>query len=172
MNDPTFGGVESITESLLTQVNANLPRVTEYTFQREVADILERVATDPNALQTYQQYVGELTMELLVVDNNDQSKILFKVPALIQRPATTLPDPNASKTMDIISRLSLMSERGDKTTHQIFKTYLERIAVTPDYKEAVGRPINKILGKYDKKFYDDGEIPDQGPGSVNDDFED
>lgn len=134
---------------ILDEARRRLPRISEYQFQREVLDILA-CPFGLEVLQRYLPYVGEFVHPLLVVDNNDNSKVLFEVPALTQTLQPSMATGSKGYSAENFFR-SLARER-ELTNPMVLAEkiggFLQVISHHPDYISAVVKPIMGILARY------------------------
>lgn len=136
-------------ETILSEAEKRLPRISEYQFQREVLDILA-CPFGSEVLQRYLPYVGEFIHPLLVVDNNDNSKVLFEIPALTQTLQPSMATGSKGYSAENFFR-SLARER-ELTNPMVLAEkiggFLQVISHHPDYVQAVVKPIMDILARY------------------------
>jgi len=149
--------------------NDYIPRISEYQFQRDVLFLLKN-PFDKQNLMRYQPYVQELTRPLNVVANDDHSKVLFQIPALMMSPKTTIAKGNGMTAENFFQSLRREYELGGKLVNEKIAFFMQKITVVPDVQEHVINPLRQILNQYGQDFDVPGLINPtaaQGASSIN-----
>lgn len=138
-------------EVILEEERRRLPVITEYLFERAVLDILEN-PFGKDALQRYGQFVGELTKPMNVVDNHEQTKVLFTIPALVLSPITTIPTERGMTADMFLKSLSRDMDLGGRHVNEKIRQFMMSMTARPDYLETVIYPIQHILTRYGREM--------------------
>lgn len=133
-------------EAILEATEAEIPRINESRFINEVLPLLERPFYHAS-LTRYVGYVGELTNELRVVSDEDHSKLLFTVPALIQTTGVTLPAPGVPTTDTTLRNIYTQADRGVDINPMIHN-FMSKVAARPDMSTKLLDPLKEILARY------------------------
>lgn len=141
--------------TIIEEATRQLPAVSEYRFEREVLNLLVN-PFNKEALRQYLPYVqGNLAYPLRVVDNQDMTKVLFTVPALLQTPITTIPVAGGMSAENFFNSLKREMELGNPRVNDKICAFMNRITKVPDYQKVVLEPLQAILKRYNRTF----EVP-------------
>lgn len=134
---------------ILESARKELPRISEYQFQREVLGLLQDPFRESN-VQRYLPYVRELTNPLLVYQDHPDN-VLFQVPALVAMPGVTIPTRGGYTAENFFVALSRDAELGMNINHRIAE-FMASITHKPDLYQSVLVQIGVILHRYGKHF--------------------
>lgn len=136
-------------------VEIRMPIITEERFIKEVLPLLQHPWSEDN-LNLYRRHVKELTNPLRVAGRgeNNQTVVLFTVPALYPRPNSTIPKRGDFSAQQLILYVRNEHDRGNHEYDHYVAEYLQAIAGHGDITDEVLKPLALILARYDKTFVD------------------
>lgn len=138
---------------ILDFIDTNLPTINESAFVKQVVPLLEKILVPANR-KAYQRYVVDLMMPLKVVDDQDRSKVLHVVPALVRTPRTTMPQADGGLSVgDVIHNMNRYRDLNQLgVIDDTMRDYLHRITILPDTIEDILLPIHRILQAYGREL--------------------
>lgn len=136
-------------------VEIRLPIVTEDKFIKDVLPILQHPWSEDNLLR-WLKIVKEPMNPLRVAGkgNGNETVVLFTVPALYPRPASTTSRPGEVSPRQLIDYVKNENDRGNHEFDHYVPEFLFSIAGHGDITEEVLKPIALILARYDLTFTD------------------
>lgn len=145
-------GIKPVISAILGNDEATVRWVTESLFVSHVIPLLRRIWDRDNQTH-YTKYVGELTRPLNVVADDNKANILFQIPALIQRPSTTMADPSKGgpdiSAADVIHGMERYRALNMQTVaDQKILDYIQDVTFTQNIADTVIKPIINKLYDY------------------------
>lgn len=147
--------IGSALHEIMHAVDIRMPIITEDRFIKEVLPLLQHPWSEDN-LNLYRRHVKELTNPLRVAGRgeNNQTVVLFTVPALYPRPNSTIPKRGDFSAQQLILYVRNEHDRGNHEYDHYVAEYLQAIAGHGDITDEVLKPLALILARYDKTFVD------------------
>lgn len=161
--------IGSALSAITHAVEIRLPIVTEDKFIKDVLPILQHPWSEENLLR-WLKIVKEPMNPLRVAGKGEgnETVVLFTVPALYPRPASTTSKPGEVSPRQLIDYVKNENDRGNHEYDHYVPEFLFSIAGHGDITEEVLKPLAHILARYDRTFTDIAGKPlyDLGPNKV------
>ncbi|BEG72700.1 hypothetical protein [Pseudomonas phage PA1C] len=152
-------GIDDCLNTIIANDEMQLPIILEDRFVKEVLPLLVR-PWDTDNLTRYRKYVLELTNPLRVASNEAEPKILFTVPALYPRPATSwAADATTASISHVVDYIAIERERSLQDLEPYITEFLSSVSITTTVDKSVLIPLANILAMYNRTFEDESGNP-------------
>lgn len=156
-----FDKAKEVGDIINTVADNHIPTITETTFKNHVLELLRKPYGPEFTLKWRKMFV-DLSYEVSVISDGPNPKVLFRIPAVLQRQSASIPDVvNGITLSHFTDHLSRFYELGQVSeADELTQAFLKKVVDIPEYGEKFFKPVHAILLRYGTDFIIEDEESD------------